>query len=295
VKPSNIMVLPTGAVKVLDFGIAWAPWWTPLTEATEVQGTALYCSPEQVRGLPVDARSDIYSLGVVLFEMLAGHPPFMGENAFAIARQHVDQPPPPLPTTGGIADQLTAVVRRCLSKRPEDRFPHARKLAAELRHLTGPEVTTRPLRSERTDPLPAAPRRLRPWRRAALASVLTLVVALVWTLAGSLLSSRPRAIALDAPRGLTAHPGCAGFMTYGVALKWRPARHSQGYVVVRRSQDGGRYRRVAVLRGRSRVTYEDTELASGKTYEYGVRSLNEAQTSRLSRTVLVTTQTFCFG
>src|SRR5205823_6642522 len=126
VKPSNIMVLPTGAVKVLDFGIAWAPWWTPLTDSAEVQGTALYCSPEQVRGLGVDARSDIYSLGAVLFEMLAGHPPFTGENAFAIARMHVEEPPPPLPATGAaIGAQLAGVVRRCLSKRPQDRFPHA--------------------------------------------------------------------------------------------------------------------------------------------------------------------------
>jgi serine/threonine protein kinase len=293
VKPGNVMLLPSGAVKVLDFGIAWAAWWTPPTESGEVQGTALYCSPEQVRGERVDDRSDIYSLGVVLFEMLVGRPPFTAEHPLAIARQHVGELPPPLPPS--IPPDLAAVVRRCLAKHPEDRFRSARQLAAGLRRLTRPEETTGPMdRNEPTTPLPAQHRRC-PWRRGAMAAVLTLVGALLWSLAGSVLSADPRRPALPAPTGLTAQAGCEGLFRYGVALGWNSARGSTGYAIVRRSEDRAQFRRVATVQGRTNTAYQDSGLSGATTYVYGVRSLRGTTTGGLSATVRVTTKPLCFG
>ena len=92
------MITTSGHVKVLDFGIARALAWTPVTEGGAVQGTAEYVSPEQASGLSLDGRSDIYSLGVVLYEMLTGLPPFRGDTAVAIAYQHLEEQPEPLRT-----------------------------------------------------------------------------------------------------------------------------------------------------------------------------------------------------
>ena len=96
VKPQNILIDRQGHAKVSDFGIATGPDWTRVTRAGSIIGSARYMSPEQVRSKPVDARSDIYSLGVVMYELLAGHPPFDGTNMPEIARQHLNSPPPPL-------------------------------------------------------------------------------------------------------------------------------------------------------------------------------------------------------
>ncbi|HSL57860.1 MAG TPA: protein kinase, partial [Acidimicrobiales bacterium] len=99
IKPGNILIAPTGQVKVADFGIARAFGGagadTNLTQAGSVMGTASYFSPEQAQGQPVDPRSDLYSLGVVLYEMVASRPPFSGDSPVAIAYQHVQQPPRP--------------------------------------------------------------------------------------------------------------------------------------------------------------------------------------------------------
>src|SRR5438552_9057602 len=94
VKPANIMLSSDGAVKVMDFGIARTTNGESLTQTAAVLGTATYFSPEQAQGEAVDARSDIYALGCVLFEMLTGHPPFSGENPVAVAYKHVQEEPP---------------------------------------------------------------------------------------------------------------------------------------------------------------------------------------------------------
>src|SRR5207302_3809736 len=93
IKPGNIMITPGGEVKVMDFGIARATAGDSLTQTATVLGTATYFSPEQAQGDPVDARSDIYSLGCVLYEMLSGHPPFAGDTAVAVAFKHVKEDP----------------------------------------------------------------------------------------------------------------------------------------------------------------------------------------------------------
>ena len=123
VKPQNILLDRNGHAKITDFGIATGPDWTRVTKAGSIIGSARYMSPEQVRSKPVDVRSDIYSLGVVMYEMLAGHPPFDGANMPEIARHHLNTSPPPLSQIrSDLPPGLEKIVMRCLEKLPEDRF-----------------------------------------------------------------------------------------------------------------------------------------------------------------------------
>jgi len=143
VKPANILVDNDDRVKVADFGIAKAaaapgsqgrPWASQdLTQSGVVVGTAKYLSPEQVNGDPVDGRADIYSLGVVLYEMLCGRTPFAGETDVAVALQHVTTPPlSPRQVRSGIPRPLEAVVLRALAKNPADRYATAADLQSAL-------------------------------------------------------------------------------------------------------------------------------------------------------------------
>lgn len=133
VKPQNILIDRQGHAKVTDFGIATGPDWTRVTRAGSIIGSARYMSPEQIRSKPVDARSDIYSLGVVMYEMLSGHPPFDGANMPEIARQHLNSPPPPLlDVRPDVPPGLAKVVMRCLEKLPEDRFASMDEIVGAL-------------------------------------------------------------------------------------------------------------------------------------------------------------------
>jgi serine/threonine-protein kinase len=131
VKPANLIVTPDRQIKVTDFGIARAAEGVGLTGTGEVMGTPQYLSPEQAQGLTATPASDVYSLGVVAFECLAGRRPFIGETAVATALAHLRDPIPDLPAS--VPADLAAVVRRALAKDPAQRFADGSELAAALR------------------------------------------------------------------------------------------------------------------------------------------------------------------
>lgn len=135
IKPGNIMLTPDGSVKVMDFGIAraLADAHSTVTQTNTVVGTAQYLSPEQARGEVVDTRSDLYSAGCLLYEMLTGKPPFTGDSAVSVAYQHVSEvPAPPSSVTADIPDNIDRVVLKALSKTREDRYQSAAEFRADL-------------------------------------------------------------------------------------------------------------------------------------------------------------------
>ena len=133
VKPGNLLVRADGTIKVTDFGIARAVDSTSMTAVGQVIGTARYMSPEQAVGTAATPSSDIYSLGVVGYELLTGKPPFAGESPLALAMAHVHQSPPELPDT--IPEGVRSLIRRTLSKDPADRPATAAIFASEAREL----------------------------------------------------------------------------------------------------------------------------------------------------------------
>jgi beta-lactam-binding protein with PASTA domain/predicted Ser/Thr protein kinase len=143
IKPHNVMADADGRLKVTDFGIARAGV-SQMTEAGSIIGTAQYLSPEQARGAPVDRRSDLYSVGVVLYEMLTGTTPFSGESPVEIAMKHLSDPPrPPSVERSDIPPDLDMIVLRALAKDPDDRFQTAEEMDAELERVSrGAGVTT---------------------------------------------------------------------------------------------------------------------------------------------------------
>jgi serine/threonine-protein kinase len=145
IKPANVMLTRTGDVKVMDFGIARAinEAQSSMTGTSAVMGTAQYLSPEQARGEVVDARSDLYSTGVLLYELLTGRPPFTGDSAVAIAYQHVSEmPTPPSQVDDGVSLDVDAVVMHSLAKRADDRYQSAAEFRAAVnRGIAGSPMT----------------------------------------------------------------------------------------------------------------------------------------------------------
>jgi eukaryotic-like serine/threonine-protein kinase len=143
IKPHNVMADADGRLKVTDFGIARAGV-SQMTEAGSIIGTAQYLSPEQARGTAVDQRSDLYSVGVVLYEMLTGTTPFSGESPVEIAMKHLSDPPrPPSVERPDIPPDLDMIVLRALAKNPDDRFQTADEMDTELERVSrGAGVTT---------------------------------------------------------------------------------------------------------------------------------------------------------
>ncbi|MBF6214151.1 Stk1 family PASTA domain-containing Ser/Thr kinase [Nocardia puris] len=147
-KPANIMINRAGAVKVMDFGIARAiaDAANPMTQTAAVIGTAQYLSPEQARGESVDARSDVYSVGCVLFEILTGEPPFTGDSPVAVAYQHVREDPRlPSHVHSGVPRELDSVVLKAMSKNPANRYQTAAEMRADLIRVLGGQKPAAPM------------------------------------------------------------------------------------------------------------------------------------------------------
>jgi len=144
IKPANVMLNRAGAVKVMDFGIARAvaDGQATMTATAAVIGTAQYLSPEQARGEAVDARSDVYATGCVLYELLCGAPPFTGDSPVAVAYQHVrEAPKPPSETKPGLGKEMDAIVLKALNKNPLNRYQTAAEMRSDLvRALSGPPL-----------------------------------------------------------------------------------------------------------------------------------------------------------
>ncbi len=145
IKPQNIIIDGDGRVKVTDFGIARAGSAATMTEAGSILGTAHYLSPEQAQGQPVEAASDLYSLGVVMYEMATGKLPFDGDNPVGIAMQHVhERPVAPRTIAPDIPENLEGVILRSLGKQPTERYITAQAMLADLRRVQDGESVSAP-------------------------------------------------------------------------------------------------------------------------------------------------------
>jgi len=205
IKPGNIMLNPHGEVKVTDFGIARLTTTTEtLAQTAAILGTASYLSPEQAQGQPVDGRTDIYSLGCVVYEMVTGRPPFLGDTPVAVAsKQVLEQPVPPSRLNADVTPALDAVILRALAKNPADRYQSAEEMRADLDRAKrglpveatpllaagATQVFDRPPAARTTQVLePTEPERRSPWVPVAVTLVLVgLLGLLLWFLATSLL------------------------------------------------------------------------------------------------------------
>ena len=153
IKPGNVMLTPSGDIKVMDFGIARAisDASSTMTQTAAVVGTAQYLSPEQARGETVDSRSDVYSAGCLLYELLTGRPPFVGDSPVAVAYQHVrEQAQPPSDHDTDLPPEVDAIVMKALAKRVEDRYQSAAAMRSDIeRYLAG-----RPVQAAVPPPVP---------------------------------------------------------------------------------------------------------------------------------------------
>jgi serine/threonine protein kinase len=178
-KPANLMVTNEGVIKIVDFGLAQLREQTKLTAPGTRLGTPAYMSPEQAQGQTLDQRTDIWSLGVVLYEMLAGRPPFKGEYELAVIYSIVNEEPPSLeqlrPDT---PSALLKMVRRALAKDPADRYQQVEELLQEMERLKGSQPVAAPVPQE-APPAPRSPRFVYVWLAAAAAVIIAVLLGLM--------------------------------------------------------------------------------------------------------------------
>ncbi len=226
IKPGNVMLTQTGQVKVMDFGIAraLASGASTMTQTSAVIGTAQYLSPEQARGEAVDARSDVYATGCLLYELVCGHPPFVGDNPVSVAYQHVrEDPRPPSDSNRDVTPDVDAITLKALAKNPINRYQSAGEMRADLlRAAAGRPVMATPVmrETERTSMIPpgggrgagpgtrpvarvAPPPRRRSSTGLVVALTLLGLLAVVALSAGLWLASRTKLVAVPDLRGKT--------------------------------------------------------------------------------------------
>jgi len=253
IKPGNVMLTQNGQVKVMDFGIAraLASGATTMTQTSAVIGTAQYLSPEQARGESVDARSDVYAAGCVLFELLCGHPPFVGDSPVSVAYQHVrEDPRAPSEINRDVTPPIDAITLKALSKNPLNRYQSAGEMRADLlRAAAGRPVLATPVMREPetvamapatavrrqgppTGPMPA--RVGDPGRRKAsawvIASLAALGVLAVIALVAGLLAQRNRdeaTVAVPNLVGLTQAAAQAQVKTSGLVSTLTTVKNDQ--------------------------------------------------------------------
>jgi len=172
IKPENIMIQEDGNVKIIDFGVALLEGarrvtWRGLTGTV---GTPDYMSPEQLKGERGMAGSDVYAVGVMLYEMLCGHTPFEGENVFAVINQHATQDPPPiLDCNPDLSPELATVVMKAIRRDPDKRYKSMKHMLHDLRNL------------EEVRPVPYVPGKVQPsrfWQQAILITLITIAICL---------------------------------------------------------------------------------------------------------------------
>lgn len=306
-KPSNVMVTPAGKVKVLDFGIANATAWTPLTSRKVVQGTVEYISPEQARGEDLDGRSDLYSLGVLLYEMLLGRPPFINENPVTLLYKHLEErPQDPSEIDPRVPKPLADLVLRTLEKSRELRPSSAAEMSKALRALDHPPtsvrvphgapVTARTRTQASTARLPRARSRPLALITALAASALALGVFVPSVLGGEEKRRSPKPVppALEAPSDLALSSACSGFTTAAATLTWSPSL-SQGVdgYIVSRSTEGGPYEELAQIDGQAASGAVDDGLATGTNYHFKVQAVSGERRSGYSAIAAIGTPILC--
>ncbi|BCJ40053.1 hypothetical protein GCM10010168_29110 [Actinoplanes ianthinogenes] len=205
IKPANMLLRRDGSVVITDFGIARHEDASRVTASGAILGTPSYLSPEQVLGQPVDRRSDVYALGLVAYECLAGERPFVGDNPYAVALQRVQQAPKTIGVT--VPPTVLALVERALAVDPERRFPSALSFAEAARHVS---LTAAPASSETK----------RPERKKVLAGVLAVLVAAAVVTGIALQRDKAKSPAVAAPKASASATARvpAGFQACGEVL-----------------------------------------------------------------------------
>jgi beta-lactam-binding protein with PASTA domain len=228
IKPGNVMITKNGAIKVMDFGIARAmsDSGNTLTASQTVMGTAQYLSPEQARGGEADARSDIYSLGCLLYEMLTGKPPFTGESAVAIAYQHVSGlVVPPSEVNADINPNIDALVQMALAKDATERYQSAAEMRTDIdRALAGDKVTavlpTVPMSYSAATVKPVATKaKTNPWVWVVSAAGVFLAAAVaIWVYGSSLNPGGGNQVEVPDLAGLSAEAAITVLSDYNLVL-----------------------------------------------------------------------------